>query len=91
MSDVALRPVVFYILDSPYYNCGTTATVCLLHHGIKLHIAHVGDTRAILCREGQAVRLTEDHSADDPREVERIAKSGGMVIANSLGVQQVPM
>lgn len=89
INNMLTRHMNFYCLDSPFYNCGTTATVCLLHHGIKLHIAHVGDTRAILGREGQAVRLTEDHSADDPREAERITKSGGMVIANSLGVQQV--
>ena len=40
---------------------GTTATVALLHDNVKLHIGHVGDSRAILCRRGLANRLTSDH------------------------------
>jgi serine/threonine protein phosphatase PrpC len=29
--------------------------------GGKLHIGHAGDSRAVLCRAGQAVSLTDDH------------------------------
>ncbi|XP_062618350.1 protein phosphatase 1K, mitochondrial-like [Saccostrea cucullata] len=89
INNMLTRHLNFYYIGSPLYNCGTTATVCLLHHGIKLHVAHVGDTRAVLCRESHAVRLTEDHNPDDPREIERITKSGGFIVSNSLGVHQV--
>ena len=53
--------------------CGTTAVCCLVK-GQDLVLAHVGDSRAVLCREGKAVRwpsvrappwaklrLTKDH------------------------------
>lgn len=42
-----------------------------------MHIANVGDSRAVLCRDGQAVRLTPDHSAEDPNEVKRAEDAGG--------------
>jgi len=40
---------------------GTTATVCLLRDSMQLLIGHVGDSRAILCRGGDARKLTTDH------------------------------
>jgi len=43
---------------------GTTATVCLLRNSIELVVAHVGDSRALLCRNGVVNRLTNDHSAN---------------------------
>lgn len=60
---------------------GTTATAAVVT-GDTLHVAHVGDSRAYLVREGTARRLTRDHTwlqavledgrgddiaADDPR------------------------
>jgi hypothetical protein len=33
------------------YFVGSTATVCLVQDNYMLHIGHVGDSRAILCRE----------------------------------------
>lgn len=55
-------------------NSGTTATVCLLRDGVELVVANVGDSRALLCREGQAVRLTIDHDPENEKEVDRIKK-----------------
>lgn len=42
---------------------GTTATVCLLRNSVELVVAHVGDSRALLCRNGLAQKLTFDHTA----------------------------
>ena len=40
---------------------GTTVTA-VLEDGNTLYLAHVGDSRAYLYRNGQLTRLTEDHS-----------------------------
>lgn len=68
---------------------GTTATVCLLRNNIELVVGHVGDSRAILCREGEALRLSHDHTPDDPDECVRIKEWGGKISENSLGVAHV--
>lgn len=75
------------------YNCpngvgamsGTTATVCLLRNSIELVVGHVGDSRAILCRNGEARLLTIDHDPLRKVEKERIIQSGGIVISDSIG------
>lgn len=43
-------------------------------------LAHVGDSRAILCRAGQAVQVTEDHKPDRIDEKKRIERAGGLVL-----------
>lgn len=45
---------------------GATALV-VLRLGGALYAAHAGDSRAVLCREGLAHRLTEDHKPDLPQ------------------------
>lgn len=58
---------------------GTTA-VCALFLGGRLHVAHVGDSRAVLCRGDAAVGLTRDHKpASDPSERARIEAAGGQI------------
>ncbi|GAC74541.1 hypothetical protein PANT_12d00022 [Moesziomyces antarcticus T-34] len=47
-----------------------------------LYTANVGDTRAVLCRNGQAVRLTYDHKGSDAQEAKRITDAGGFVMNN---------
>lgn len=42
--------------------CGATAVVVLIL-GNKLVCAHVGDARAVLCRDGKAIDLSVDHKA----------------------------
>ncbi len=39
-----------------------TTLVCALIAGDRLHLAHVGDSRAYLLRDGRLQRLTRDHS-----------------------------
>ncbi len=53
-----------YILVEDTTSSGTTATVCLLRNSIELVVAHVGDSRALLCRNGEMSRLTTDHNAN---------------------------
>lgn len=44
-----------------------------------MYAAHCGDSRAVLCRQGKAVRLTEDHKPNLPQERLRIQAAGGRV------------
>lgn len=50
--------------------------VCTLQ---TLYTAHVGDSGAILDREGTAYRLTVDHKPNDPKEKKRIEGKGGTI------------
>jgi hypothetical protein len=45
---------------------GATALVVLRLGGV-LYSAHAGDSRAVLCRDGAAHRLTEDHKPHLPQ------------------------
>lgn len=47
-----------------------------------LYTANVGDARAILCRNGKALRLSYDHKGSDENEGKRIANAGGLVLNN---------
>lgn len=98
-------------VDANMYNSGITSSgctscSCLVHedNGKRvLYTAHVGDARAVICRRGQAVRLTaqSDHKATDPDETDRVRKAGGQIInervngmlaiARALGDHQLKM
>jgi len=65
---------------------GSTALVALLHGNpklgtaLRLVLAHVGDSRAVLCRAGQAVAVSDDHKPDRLDEKKRIERAGGLVL-----------
>jgi serine/threonine protein phosphatase PrpC len=64
---------------------GTTSVTCLINYiGSRRFIsaANVGDSRAVLCRNGKAIRMTIDHKASVPEEVARITRAGGFVTPN---------
>mmetsp|Transcript_29581 Transcript_29581/g.59743 ORF Transcript_29581/g.59743 Transcript_29581/m.59743 type:complete len:262 (+) Transcript_29581:120-905(+) len=64
---------------------GATAVTCLIRtegERRRLYAANAGDARAVLCRGGEAVRLTKDHKASDQAEQERVQASGGWVSMN---------
>ncbi|MEI7885313.1 MAG: protein phosphatase 2C domain-containing protein [Clostridia bacterium] len=50
-----------FIVDPEKFGMGTTILIAILE-GNKLHIAHVGDTRAYALRKGKLEQLTKDHS-----------------------------
>lgn len=79
------RHIIFNCARQNATTSGTTATVCLLQNSIELVVGHVGDSRALLCRNGETKKLTTDHTADLKSEKERILKSGGMIKADTLG------
>jgi len=62
---------------------GTTALLVIVHgdelSDLSLYCAHVGDCRAVLCRGGMALRLTQDHRPDRKDEQQRIRAAGGGV------------
>lgn len=47
--------------NASYRGMGTTLTAALIE-GRRMHIAHVGDSRAYLLRDGQFSQLTDDHT-----------------------------
>ncbi|CAH0493591.1 unnamed protein product [Peronospora farinosa] len=57
---------------------GSTAVGVLLFEDV-LYSLNVGDSRAVLCRSGDAVELTRDHKPNDPQERARIESLGGLV------------
>ncbi len=74
------------LLDSD--SAGSTACVCVIRQefGHKiLYVANLGDTRAILSKNGVAERLSQDHRATDMNEVERVKNEGGIVFDNRVG------
>jgi len=46
-----------------------------------LYCANAGDARGVLCRGGQAIRLTYDHKGSDKQEAKRIMDAGGFVMS----------
>ncbi|GBG24084.1 Protein phosphatase 2C-like 1 [Hondaea fermentalgiana] len=74
---------------------GSTAATCLVREeeelGRVLYCANVGDSRAVLCRQGgTAERLTYDHKASDPVEMKRIEDAGGFILRKRvLGILSV--
>ena len=64
--------------------CGCTALLVLLRSE-HLHVGWLGDCRAVLCRNGQAVALTTDHSLSDASERARAIADGAHVEGGRLG------
>ncbi|XP_062871858.1 protein phosphatase 1K, mitochondrial [Trichomycterus rosablanca] len=87
--DAALASHLQVFGNASLMTVGTTATVALLRDGVELVVASVGDSRAILCRSGEALTLTDDHTPERKDEKQRIRESGGFVTWNSLGQANV--
>eukprot|EP01024_Parvocaulis_polyphysoides_P019260 TRINITY_DN1869_c0_g1_i1.p1 TRINITY_DN1869_c0_g1~~TRINITY_DN1869_c0_g1_i1.p1 ORF type:complete len:587 (-),score=76.36 TRINITY_DN1869_c0_g1_i1:122-1882(-) len=59
--------------------CGSTALVMLLSVN-SIYVGNVGDSRAVLCRNGEALPLSDDHKADRADEQLRVEQLGGQVL-----------
>ncbi|KAM5587374.1 hypothetical protein ABKV19_006019 [Rosa sericea] len=57
---------------------GSTAVTAILIKGEMLIVANVGDSRAVLCRDGVANQLTVDH--DPQKEKDLVESRGGCVV-----------
>ena len=69
-------------LQSTGRDRGTSATTCMIRkHDNKLclYVSNVGDTRAILCRLSETIRLTKDHIPSAEEERKRLAESQSFV------------
>jgi len=68
--------------------CGSTACVGVIRmesgHRV-LYIANVGDTRALLSRNGVEERLSIDHRLSDKSEYNRVIDMGGIVMNDRVG------
>merc|ERR1719265_2515277 len=69
-----------------YEQVGSTVVAALLHGNpklgtaLRLIVANLGDSRAVLCRAGQAVAASDDHKPTRIDEKKRIERAGGLVL-----------
>uniref|UniRef100_UPI0025A17D51 PP2C family serine/threonine-protein phosphatase n=1 Tax=Klebsiella pneumoniae TaxID=573 RepID=UPI0025A17D51 len=78
----------FHITDEEFGNMGgyehlalvgTTAVVALVGSRM-IYVANCGDSRAVLCRAGGALPLTDDHKAAREDETARVEAAGGQIL-----------
>ncbi len=58
---------------------GSTAVTAILIDGKDLLVANVGDSRAVLSKDGVAEQLSIDHEPGQPTERDKIENRGGFV------------
>ncbi len=58
---------------------GSTVIAVLLHADRFITTVNLGDSRAVLCRGGEAVALSRDHKPNDPEERRRVEAAGGWI------------
>ncbi|KAI3525628.1 hypothetical protein L1887_04553 [Cichorium endivia] len=60
-------------------DAGSTASTAIIV-GNRLIVANVGDSRAVICRGGNAYAVSRDHKPDQSDERQRIEDAGGFVM-----------
>ncbi|KAK4401102.1 putative protein phosphatase 2C 59 [Sesamum angolense] len=60
-------------------DAGSTASTAILL-GDRLLVANVGDSRAVICRGGDAIAVSRDHKPNHSDERQRIENAGGFVM-----------
>lgn len=61
---------------------GSTAVTAILINGQKLVVANVGDSRAVICKNGVAKQLSVDH---EPSKEKKLIESRGGFVSNLPG------
>jgi len=74
-----------YFSQNGIHSSGTTTCSALIRKSKTgkerwLYVANCGDARAVLGRDGKAIRLSYDHKATDENEIKRIVDLGGCII-----------
>jgi serine/threonine protein phosphatase PrpC/cold shock CspA family protein len=66
---------------------GSSAITAVVHGNpkiqttpLRLVVANVGSSRAVLCRSGEAVALSDDHKPTRADEKKRVERAGGLVL-----------
>ncbi|KAF3777114.1 putative protein phosphatase 2C 59 [Nymphaea thermarum] len=62
--------------NSQNRDAGSTASTAVLV-GDRLLVANVGDSRVVICRDGNAIAVSRDHKPDQTDERQRIEDAGG--------------
>ncbi|XP_062224067.1 probable protein phosphatase 2C 10 [Phragmites australis] len=60
-------------------DAGSTASTAIIV-GDRLLVANVGDSRAVVCKGGEAIAVSRDHKPDQSDERQRIEEAGGFVM-----------
>ncbi|KAJ8901820.1 hypothetical protein NDN08_004025 [Rhodosorus marinus] len=80
----AYRKADAVLLENRCLYVGTTSVTCYVsldeNDRKHLHVANVGDARAVLCRDGKGLRLSYDHKASDDLEQKRVCEDGGQIV-----------
>ncbi len=64
-------------------NMGTTANVLFIKNNY-IYLANVGDSMAVIFKNGEAIRLNQEHKVTLISESSRISKSGAKIINNRI-------
>lgn len=81
------------ILNTDTMKGGSTAvTAMVCGNGSRLIVANLGDSRAVLCKDGKAVQLSVDHDPGRPSERASVEARGGHVthLPGKVDLQNVP-
>ena len=69
-------------------NCGSTACVAVVRQEMGqrvVYVANVGDTRAVMSKNGLSERMSYDHKGLDQAEVDRVRQGGGIILDGRVG------
>ena len=86
LSEISMKNSKFEPRDPAYNfdipeNMGCTACVVLITKK-EIYVANAGDSRCVMCKNGIAIGMSEDHKPDLEMEKTRIEKAGGYVEGN---------
>ncbi|EDO46288.1 predicted protein, partial [Nematostella vectensis] len=87
--DTELKRHLEHLVSEKELSSGTTATVVLLRDGTDLAIASTGDSRAVLCRNGETSCITRDHHPSLEEEQQRILSCNGRIESTSSDLLRV--